>query len=44
MKDFPKLLNSLVTASVVGLCVLTLILILLLPSDSLVVDLVYQGF
>jgi hypothetical protein len=44
MRDGRKSLDRVVTASVVALCVITLALIFLLPSDSLVVDLIYQGF
>ena len=36
--------NSVITSLVVGLSVLICILIFLIPSDSLIVDLVYQGF
>ena len=36
--------NSIVAWCVIGLCLLTCALILLLPAESLVVDLVYQGF
>jgi hypothetical protein len=37
-------LNTVVTGCVVFLCVVACALIFLLPPDSLVVDLVYQGF
>ena len=33
-----------ITALVVGLSVLVCVLIFLIPSDSMIVDLVYQGF
>ncbi len=36
--------NTVILASVIALCVIACALIFLLPADSLVVDLVYQGF
>ena len=44
MNDSSKPVNPLVAAFVVTLCVATVVLVCLLPFESLVVDLVYQGF
>jgi hypothetical protein len=44
MNNAVRSVNPIVTAFVVTLCVVTIVLILTLPFDSLVVDLVYQGF
>jgi hypothetical protein len=37
-------ISTVITALVIGLSIVACILIFLIPSDSLVVDLVYQGF
>lgn len=44
MNDSDNSVNPIATAFVVTLCVATIVLICLLPFESLVVDLVYQGF
>lgn len=44
MNEAGKPADPIVTTFVVTLCVATLVLIFMLPFDSLVVDLVYQGF
>jgi len=44
MQDFTRTIEPLITGCVVVLCVAATALIFLLPSDSLVVDLIYQGF
>jgi len=44
MNEPGKPVNPILTACVVTLCVATLVLIFMLPFDSLVVDLIYQGF
>jgi hypothetical protein len=44
MKESSNAVNPVAGAFVVTLCVVTIVLICLLPFESLVVDLVYQGF
>ncbi len=44
MNDIPKRTNPIVATCVIVLCLVACALTLLLPADSLVVDLVYQGF
>jgi hypothetical protein len=44
MSNTGKPVSPVVTAVVAALCLVTIGLILMLPFDSLVVDLVYQGF
>jgi hypothetical protein len=44
MNDTNAGVNRIVMACVMALCAITCILIFLLPADSLVVDLIYQGF
>lgn len=44
MKNDSKSASPVLTGIVVTLCLVTIALILVLPFDSLVVDLVYQGF
>jgi hypothetical protein len=44
MNDSAKKLEAAVTGAVIALCIATAVLVLLLPSESLVVDLIYQGF
>ena len=40
----PTRINRVIIACVVALSILCCVLILFLPPDSLIVDLVYQGF
>jgi hypothetical protein len=44
MSDTPKRVKPFVIVSVIVLCGIACALTLLLPADSLVVDLIYQGF
>jgi hypothetical protein len=44
MSDSAKKIETAVTGAVIALCVVTAALVFLLPSESLVVDLIYQGF
>jgi hypothetical protein len=44
MNDAGKPVDPIVTAIVAALCLATIFLVFLLPFESLVVDLVYQGF
>jgi preprotein translocase subunit SecE len=44
MKDSPSRVESITTTCVVVLCIAATVLIFMLPSDALVVDLIYQGF
>jgi hypothetical protein len=44
MSDSQKRIEPIVTAAVIAVCVISLALIFMLNADSLVVDLVYQGF
>ena len=42
--DTHSRVNTIVIACVVALCVIACTLTFLLPGDSLIVDLIYQGF
>jgi hypothetical protein len=44
MSNPPNRVNPIVITCVVALCVIACTLTFLLPGDSLVVDLIYQGF
>jgi hypothetical protein len=44
MSDTPKRVNPIVLTCVIALCVVACTLTLILPGESLVVDLIYQGF
>jgi hypothetical protein len=44
MNNTPSRVNTIVMICVIALCVIACTLTFLLPSDSLVVDLIYQGF
>ena len=44
MNEPRKPVNRIVTTCVIVLCAAACILILLLPGDSLAVDLIYRGF
>jgi hypothetical protein len=44
MSNTPNRVNPIVITSVVALCIIACTLTFLLPGDSLVVDLIYQGF
>jgi len=44
MSVTPKRINPILVTCVVALCVSACLLILMLPGDSLVIDLVYRGF
>ena len=44
MSNTPQRVNPIVMTCVIALCVIACTMVFLLPSDSLVVDLVYQGF
>ncbi len=44
MSDMSKRIEQIVIGGVVALCVIACVLVFLLPADSFVVDLVYQGF
>jgi hypothetical protein len=44
MSNLPKKINPVVLSCVVCLCVAAVCLIFLLPAESLVIDLIYQGF
>ena len=44
MNNMPKRVNPIALSCVVILCLLACALVSLLPADSLIVDLVYQGF
>jgi hypothetical protein len=44
MSNTPTRVNPVVLTCVVVLCVIACTLTFLLPGDSLVVDLIYQGF
>jgi hypothetical protein len=44
MNNTTSRVNPIVIASVIALCVIACTLTFLLPGDSLVVDLIYQGF
>jgi len=40
----PRRLAPIITSAAIVLCIIACTLIFLLPADSLVVDLIYQGF
>jgi hypothetical protein len=44
MSNTPKRIDPIVLTCVIALCVVACALVLMLPGDSLVVDLIYQGF
>ena len=44
MSNTPTRVNPIVITGVVALCVIACTLTFLLPGDSLIVDLIYQGF
>ena len=44
MSNTPKRVNPIVTACAIVLCVIACTFVFLLPGDSLVVELIYQGF
>jgi hypothetical protein len=44
MNNTNSRVNPIVVACVIALCVIACTLTFLLPGDSLVVDLIYQGF
>lgn len=44
MSNTPSRVNPIVLTCVIALCVIACTITFLLPSDSLVVDLIYQGF
>jgi hypothetical protein len=44
MSNTPSRVNPIVITCVIALCAIACTLTFLLPGDSLVVDLIYQGF
>jgi hypothetical protein len=44
MNNTSSRVNRIVIGSVIALCVIACTLTFLLPADSLIVDLIYQGF
>ena len=44
MRNPPSRVNPIVLTCVIALCIAACTLTLLLPGDSLIVDLIYQGF
>jgi hypothetical protein len=44
MKEPQQTVNPVVLSGVIALCLVAGVLMLLLPGDSLVIDLVYRGF
>jgi hypothetical protein len=44
MSNTPSRINPIILACVIALCVIACTFTLLLPGDSLIVDLIYQGF
>lgn len=44
MPNLPDERNPWITAAVVALCLVSTLLMLAVPAESLIVDLVYQGF